>query len=224
MEALIESFPVLPATEALSIIKQCSSTVTQFGCNARVWQVSYSIKSFLIGFFTSLNCLRSNELYSREKMALCTRGRISRHTECRKSLSSFLWFEYDQSSCVGEAVATLPLPLIIRHPYTTNIPRRVAWPRKMTLPLPDTCLVNKPPDVQAPPDMMIFLQFFSRTMNIYMLNIKNVAATCKNFSVNTGHELNVNRGIYSIYIFTGKWYVYYIQDPCRYCELNVKRP
>jgi len=32
--------PVLPQTQALSMLNLCSPTVTQFGCNARVWQVS----------------------------------------------------------------------------------------------------------------------------------------------------------------------------------------
>ncbi|KAG5643518.1 hypothetical protein DXG03_000710 [Asterophora parasitica] len=40
MEAHTEVVPVISATEALSIIQQCSSTLTQFGCNARVWQVA----------------------------------------------------------------------------------------------------------------------------------------------------------------------------------------
>ncbi|KIM41347.1 hypothetical protein M413DRAFT_146971 [Hebeloma cylindrosporum] len=43
IEECMEVPPVLPVTEALSIINQCSSTVTQFGCNARVWQVERTV-------------------------------------------------------------------------------------------------------------------------------------------------------------------------------------
>jgi len=43
IEAFMDVFPVLPATEALAIINRCSSTVTQFGCNARVWQVERTV-------------------------------------------------------------------------------------------------------------------------------------------------------------------------------------
>ena len=32
--------PVLPQSQALSILNKCSPTVTQFGFNAQVWQVS----------------------------------------------------------------------------------------------------------------------------------------------------------------------------------------
>ena len=40
MGALGNSSPVLPQSQALSILNKCSPTVTQFGWNARVWQVS----------------------------------------------------------------------------------------------------------------------------------------------------------------------------------------
>lgn len=39
LEAQSNAVPVLSPRDALSIIRQCSSTLTQFGCNARVWQV-----------------------------------------------------------------------------------------------------------------------------------------------------------------------------------------
>ena len=32
--------PFLPQTQILSILNECSPTITQFGCNTRVWQVS----------------------------------------------------------------------------------------------------------------------------------------------------------------------------------------
>lgn len=37
--------PFLPQTQILSILNECSPTITQFGCNTRVWQVSQFIKS-----------------------------------------------------------------------------------------------------------------------------------------------------------------------------------
>ncbi|KAF5384073.1 hypothetical protein D9615_003422 [Tricholomella constricta] len=40
MEAHTDVVPVISVNEALSIIRHCSTTLTQFGCNARVWQVS----------------------------------------------------------------------------------------------------------------------------------------------------------------------------------------
>ncbi|GLB39724.1 hypothetical protein LshimejAT787_0702340 [Lyophyllum shimeji] len=43
MEAHADAVPVMLVDEALTIIRQCSSTLTQFGCNARVWQVSRMI-------------------------------------------------------------------------------------------------------------------------------------------------------------------------------------
>ena len=43
MGAAGNSSPVLPQTEALSILNQCSPTVTQVGCNTRVWEVSFSL-------------------------------------------------------------------------------------------------------------------------------------------------------------------------------------
>ncbi|KDR77013.1 hypothetical protein GALMADRAFT_225165 [Galerina marginata CBS 339.88] len=43
MEAFMEAFPVLKPDQALSIINRCSATVTQFGCNARVWQVERQV-------------------------------------------------------------------------------------------------------------------------------------------------------------------------------------
>jgi len=39
-EAHADTTPILPDMDALSIIQQCSSTLSQFGCNARVWQVT----------------------------------------------------------------------------------------------------------------------------------------------------------------------------------------
>ncbi|KAF8816309.1 hypothetical protein BYT27DRAFT_7184152 [Phlegmacium glaucopus] len=44
MESFVSTFPVIPPSQALSIINQCSPTVTQFGCNARVWQVARTIQ------------------------------------------------------------------------------------------------------------------------------------------------------------------------------------
>jgi len=43
LEAHTDAVPVLSAHDALSIIRQCSSTLTQFGCNAKVWQVVRTI-------------------------------------------------------------------------------------------------------------------------------------------------------------------------------------
>ncbi|KAF8065030.1 hypothetical protein FPV67DRAFT_166766 [Lyophyllum atratum] len=40
MEAHTDVIPVISVNEALSIIQHCSPTLTQFGCNAIVWQVS----------------------------------------------------------------------------------------------------------------------------------------------------------------------------------------
>jgi len=34
------SSPILSSDEALRLIRQCGSTITEFGCNTRVWQVN----------------------------------------------------------------------------------------------------------------------------------------------------------------------------------------
>ncbi|KAF9460431.1 hypothetical protein BDZ94DRAFT_1169804 [Collybia nuda] len=44
LEADPDVVPVLAASEALAIIKLCKPTLTQFGCNARVWQVGRTIE------------------------------------------------------------------------------------------------------------------------------------------------------------------------------------
>ncbi|KAH9474448.1 hypothetical protein JR316_0012907 [Psilocybe cubensis] len=43
MEASPDAHPVLLPEHALSIVNSCSSTITQFGCNAKVWQVGRRI-------------------------------------------------------------------------------------------------------------------------------------------------------------------------------------
>jgi len=40
----METLPVIPQIQALSILNQCSPTITQFGFNARVWQVARTIQ------------------------------------------------------------------------------------------------------------------------------------------------------------------------------------
>ncbi|KAH0578581.1 hypothetical protein J132_02009 [Termitomyces sp. J132] len=44
VEAHTDDIAVISAMEALSVIKHCSPTLTQFGCNARVWQVTKHIE------------------------------------------------------------------------------------------------------------------------------------------------------------------------------------
>ncbi|KAF8902526.1 hypothetical protein CPB84DRAFT_1814867 [Gymnopilus junonius] len=43
LEAFMDAYPVLRPDQALSVIDRCSSSITQFGCNARVWQVERKI-------------------------------------------------------------------------------------------------------------------------------------------------------------------------------------
>ncbi|TFK31402.1 hypothetical protein BDQ12DRAFT_694220 [Crucibulum laeve] len=43
LEASTDTLPILFPSDVLAIVRQCSSTVTQFGCNAKVWQVGRSV-------------------------------------------------------------------------------------------------------------------------------------------------------------------------------------
>ncbi|KAL0946041.1 hypothetical protein HGRIS_012315 [Hohenbuehelia grisea] len=43
LEAQTDEPPVISPTKALSIVNHCSSTLTQFGCNTRVWQVEREV-------------------------------------------------------------------------------------------------------------------------------------------------------------------------------------
>lgn len=52
LEADPDAIPVLAASEALAIIKLCKPTLTQFGCNARVWQVREDVKMYSLAILT----------------------------------------------------------------------------------------------------------------------------------------------------------------------------
>ncbi|KAF9026810.1 hypothetical protein BDZ89DRAFT_987670 [Hymenopellis radicata] len=45
LEALTDLIPVLLPSEALEIVQHCSGTLTQLGCNTRVWQVERNVRT-----------------------------------------------------------------------------------------------------------------------------------------------------------------------------------
>jgi len=61
LEATADTLPVLSPTKALEVIRQCSPTITQFGCNTRVWQVGRAIERHPNGTLTSQLVLSAYE-------------------------------------------------------------------------------------------------------------------------------------------------------------------
>ncbi|KAK0451597.1 hypothetical protein EV421DRAFT_1702856 [Armillaria borealis] len=59
VEAHTESLPILSPSEALQIVQHCSASLTQIGCNAKVWQVERSIE------IDSSGCLHARRYLSK---------------------------------------------------------------------------------------------------------------------------------------------------------------
>lgn len=88
MEATVEAHPFLHPNQALAIVNRCSPTLTQFGCNARVWQVRDQRSFPLAPIVPKLSRLRSKGGSSSSKMVLYRLCELWPLMEILKSLSN----------------------------------------------------------------------------------------------------------------------------------------
>lgn len=89
-----ETCTYLVPAEALDIAKRCGPSLTQFGCNTRVWRVSFTLTFRLLVSLTS----RSRRLEGRrreKRMGVSLRKWSCSHTRTPTSLSHSSWCEHE---------------------------------------------------------------------------------------------------------------------------------